>query len=1085
MVYILFISLFLHSPSHIADVNRTHYDKDISIISEQLESYIIDYDDGNIDSAWLIYNYIKENNEYIPLISELANKTKNHSSFYNTVKCSNDSNDDFIIGFLHCVNEPSIILSYLHDNYNEQLIDLLSKYDLTEKEKFHLNYIKNNSQSNSYPLDTKPHFLDIYYFDNILNDPNYFPNDIIDDWKNVISNYSSDDLYQANSITSFFTTIFALYNTNREAEIIEYSSKIDNPEQLPIITLSHRVLRFISFSAFSNGYYHYDISFNRKVLIPFTTFFSKEEETRARLDFGVSLYQFGNIHASLDELEKAYLNIDHVDDRTKSAILNNLGIVYYYTGLFEDYIQLILEALDYAKETNSQDLVIQYLNNLHVYYKKLENWNIAYEYLNRVHEKALEYGDKRNLILAYRSFATFHRDSENDIEKTIYYLKKAYDLALETDEHQLPSTILAEIIATHISKKHYDKAIEYTNKLYLNAIAIDYERYILFSHVKFADIYYRKGDHHTSTEHVDSMLQYNEQNLTKRGRAQYAVALSRKYFIESNNSRAFNTLELFADEIISRTKHSSELQSGHLNLVNDFRNLFEYLISKLIEHDKYDKALYWMEEVKNLSSASFYNNPALKSSILDENELVLDFALRNRIERLRSEIRTADDDQRVQLNNMLLEAISQQNSLRRKVLQNIDLEPADLRRIKRQLGASDAILYFSKYNNYLFATTISSGTFEMQKIEFSKADISRVDDLVHSLSSDKVKLTELQWLKEKIIDEMDISDRFTNYYIIPDGFLYHIPFEIFPVGQLDNDYSYGKTTYLIEKASISYANSLKDLERSFDHTPSRGHEYDFLGFGISHFNKSKSQIMPGRTLPPLPLAEREVTDIATLLDQLSRNAYHLSNDGTEQNFRNYAGQSRILHLASHSEVYENDPLYSLIYLNPDDNPENTNSKESGNSEDGLIYAYELFEMDLSNEMIMLNSCESGSGNYIQGSGIVGFSRAFNYAGVKSLVMNLWTIRDRPAYDMSVSFYSYLNEGYTKSEAMQKAKIDYINYVNSNPSYWGSFVIYGNNESIIPSRNPWVIAFAVLLIGILSLLLAWARFPIKLKALLFR
>ncbi len=1081
MVYLLIILTLLIAPLQSNGNDRGLSTEQRNLVSEQLERYILHYDDAKSPSAWLIYQYIEDNRDHIPLIEELAYKHQETSSFYNIIDCIESDMQNYALNFVKCADDPSLVLSFMHKNsLHDTLLSILSSHYLNEREKFHLSYLSGDTVDANYPITEKPHFLDIYYFDKIVEDDN-INNELFEKWVTNILNKSPDDFYYPDRITSFITTVFALYNINKESDIIEISGSLNQIEQTPIIPKMLRTLRFISFSAYSNGYYQFDISFNRNFIIPVTTYFSKEEEAIARLDFGVSLYQLGNIHASLEELEVAYQYLEYVDDRFKSAILNNLGIVYYYTGLFEDYIQLILEALDYAKITNSEDLVIRYLNNLHVYYKKLENWNIAYEYLNQIYNKSKMYDNKTNTIIAYRSFATYYRDYKDDFEKSVYFLDKAYNLSSKSENHQLPFTILSEIVATYIHYNKYEDAIFYTDKLYQKALYFDYERYLLYSHVNYANIKYAREDYKSMTAHIDSMITYDKQTLNMAGRAQYTIALSRGNIVRKEPSEAFNSLEIFADKIISRVRHSSELQSGHLILVDEFRNLFEYLIKKLIEHNKYDKALYWMEEVKNLSSASFYNNPALKSTILDENELVLDFALRNRIERLRSELRTADEDQRVQLNNSLLEAISQQNALRRKVLQNIDLEPANLERIRRNLGSSDVILYFSKFNNYLFATAISSGTFEMTKLSFSQDDIARIDTLVHSLSSDKVKLSELAWLREKVIGKMNIPDRFTNYYVVPDGFLYHIPFEIFPEGEIAGDYSYGEATYLIEHASISYINSLKDLERSFAHTPRRNHDYDFLGFGISHFNESQSQLMPGRVLPPLPLAEREVTDIASLLDQLSRNIYHLSEDGTERNFRERAGKSRILHLASHSEVFENDPLYSLIYLNPDIHTDNSNPGSSQISEDGLIYAYELFDMDLSNEMIMLNSCESGSGNYIQGSGIVGFSRAFNYAGVQSLVMNLWTIRDRPAYDMSVSFYSYLNEGYSKSEAMQKAKVDYINHVNSNPSSWGSFVIYGNVDPIIPSNRPWIIASAILLFGILSLVLAWLRVPVRIKS----
>jgi len=97
-------------------------------------------------------------------------------------------------------------------------------------------------------------------------------------------------------------------------------------------------------------------------------------------------------------------------------------------------------------------------------------------------------------------------------------------------------------------------------------------------------------------------------------------------------------------------------------------------------------------------------------------------------------------------------------------------------------------------------------------------------------------------------------------------------------------------------------------------------------------------------------------------------------------------------------------------------------------------------------------------------------------------MNLWSVRDRSAYHLSVSFYEYLNQGFGKSEALRKAKIDYINTHNSNPSYWGSFVLYGNIDPLTPSHNHWFMAFAFIFIGAISIIVAWFRLPKKLKAI---
>lgn len=118
---------------------------------------------------------------------------------------------------------------------------------------------------------------------------------------------------------------------------------------------------------------------------------------------------------------------------------------------------------------------------------------------------------------------------------------------------------------------------------------------------------------------------------------------------------------------------------------------------------------------------------------------------------------------------------------------------------------------------------------------------------------------------------------------------------------------------------------------------------------------------------------------------------------------------------------------------------------------------------------MLNSCSSGSGNYIQGSGVMGISRALRYAGAKSLALNLWSVNDKVAAEFAVDFYGYLNEGITKNEAIRLAKIDQLQKANANPHFWGAYMMIGNPAPITnkPANSIWLfslLAATTLLVG---------------------
>jgi CHAT domain-containing protein len=1069
--------------------------QDDSVISDQLNNYLLEFEREADDfSSWFIFEVLNSIEESEHIYTTIV--TNNNILFpnsYANIKCidkqrSINPNLDFVSLYVLCNDNNSLKIAYLYSTDNSYashsvIINSLHADNLTLKQRYHFDQITNSKSDIDYYIAAdKIDILDIYFVDKYdLKASSFSLSNLAEKLKLHTSNLS-----ELNTLYDKYLFIFSInlfFKLEMEYDVYNTSKVIVNYDDLPISKLYLRILSYISYSSYINGYYQYDIDLHRNYIIPVTSYLSSESFVKATIDYGVSLYRIGNTTASLNLFQSLFedslLISDIYSDRYYTALLNNLAIAYLNVGFFEKYIQLQLKALKYSEEFGEIDQQVYILNNLYIYHRRIQNWSIAIDYLHKVKSRVTHVDDNTRLAEVELAFGTFHRDYTRDYSLSSKHLNNSLELARAEDSYEATITALIELGLLYNKTNNIDKSYNYFLLASDLAENKNDEWMFVYSNMKLADIHLDKGNIQLANTYLEHVIDYDKTRMNFRNQVDRKTIISKKLILDNNKSEAFRILRNYADDILKRAIHSSDIQSGHIYLETEFLALFELFIKNLVNNSFLHESIYWMDEIKNLSSVSFYNNPALKSSILSENELVLDFALRNRIERLRSELRMANPDQRVQLNNLLLEAISEQNSLRRKVLQNIDFEPVNLNRLRRQLGRSDLILYFSVFNEDLYISTISSGSFNIHRVTFSDKDLYRVEQIVNSLSSDRVKLTELAWLKSKLFDGIEVSDRYTNYYIIPDGFLYHIPFEILPVDNVASDYSYGKATYLIERASISYSNSLKDLKTSLSHRPQRNYALDFVGFGITHFNNPESQLLPGRYLPALPLAEKEVKEISTILSSLKNNVYLDSETATERRFREKTGNSRILHFASHSEVFENDPLYSVIYLNQEMD-ESENRSGDANS-DGFVYAYELFQLDLTSEMVMMNSCESGSGNYIQGSGIVGFSRAFNYAGVPTLVMNLWSVRDRSAYHLSVSFYEYLNQGYSKNEAMQKAKIDYINKHNSNPTNWGSFVIYGNIDPIVPSRTPWIAALVLIFIASVSLIVAWFRLPGKIKS----
>jgi CHAT domain-containing protein/tetratricopeptide (TPR) repeat protein len=148
------------------------------------------------------------------------------------------------------------------------------------------------------------------------------------------------------------------------------------------------------------------------------------------------------------------------------------------------------------------------------------------------------------------------------------------------------------------------------------------------------------------------------------------------------------------------------------------------------------------------------------------------------------------------------------------------------------------------------------------------------------------------------------------------------------------------------------------------------------------------------------------------------------------------GQYRILHFATHSLLNNEHPELSGVVLSLVD--------RDGRPQNGFLRLYDIYNLRLTSELVVLSACQTALGGEIRGEGLIGLTRGFLYAGAPRVVATLWEIDDRTTAELMKRFYEgVLGRGEPPAAALRSAQIAmWKNRGWDAPYYWAAFTIQG-------------------------------------------
>ena len=305
--------------------------------------------------------------------------------------------------------------------------------------------------------------------------------------------------------------------------------------------------------------------------------------------------------------------------------------------------------------------------------------------------------------------------------------------------------------------------------------------------------------------------------------------------------------------------------------------------------------------------------------------------------------------------------------------------------------------------------------------------------------------------------------------VIPDGWLSYLPFDLLlrEASSPNSSVDYVHLPYLMKDYAIQYEYSATLLLAP--ETQAKRPTGLFAAFAPAYDAKASARL--SRSFSPLRYNQIESQQIQQLVGGISI----VGDAATEEAFRSKAGDYQILHVAAHAFTDDTMPRNSaLVFADVDTPPSSFQSVANTPVYDGLLHVHEVYNLQIRAGLTVLSACKTGSGQFARGEGVMSLSRAFRYAGCPSVVMSLWQTDDKATRELMYFFYSHLQEGMDKDEALHAAKWDFLKQSpKQHPFYWAPFVLVGKADPL-PSRG--VPSWPFLLGGILlAAFVGWRKY----------
>lgn len=763
----------------------------------------------------------------------------------------------------------------------------------------------------------------------------------------------------------------------------------------------------------------------------------------------LSLY-LGDSTQALEYLSQSLtLKQSSKDVRGQANTLLNMGTAYKNLGDFQKAFTSYYQALDVYTQLNDLPGKAAAFGSIGSSYEELGNVEQAWYY----QEESLRFkqvsGTSIQRSIALTNLASLAIKQQRFLDADAY-LQEALTISIEYNSFLSQANIYGQLGLLSLSQQAFPQASDHFSRSLTLYEKIGSQKGVLEALMFIGQTYLSQRRFQDAASYFERALELAKelQDMNLLWMVQYrlgeiALHTAQPEFAFTYFQAAIQTLEQIRNYL-----HVSELRQSFLQ--KDL-NPYRHMIRLLLAQGEYTQALWYLERFKarTFLEVVAYGEPQLPEAptLLQEEKYLL---------------------KRIQLLSERLSAVPEAHQPKFQMSQDLQQEFYQVKEEYEQLLLRIKL----QYPEYYRLKTVDAE--EIQELVHTALtlldkDVSILeyfldDDCVHIwvLTRDQVHYESFPTTHTAVIDHVlrfrtdlgnyDSTNMFTSLhelytclvspvekYLTQTQIVGIVPFEILhfvPFGALVRQKEGGNPTYFIERYALFVLPSLSMLPIVRERSQRNARH--------AAASPMRSILGMANAAENLPGAEEE---IAAILNQFPDSHGYLGKEATTQRLFDEAGQYKIVHLATHGVFDKQHPMFSYLEF----------------ASESYLYARDIFGLQLKCSLVTLSGCETLLPQQIEvkdihplvsGDELVGFIRAFMYAGTPSILASLWRVNDTATQYLMSAFYQNLSKS-GKARALQQAAQTVMHttlhlgrrkkreFELVHPFFWSSFVLMGD------------------------------------------